>query len=262
MKGDREGEQRSYNVMTLADGSISDVTLTENTGAEKGKLMPTDIGMVVNDFLTEYFPDILDYNFTAKVEKQFDEIAEGAELWTTALHTFYNKFHPSVERTLAVKNVHKAGERLLGTDPASGKPVLVKIGRFGPVVQIGSADDAEKPRFAQLKKEQSIETLTLDEALELFKLPRALGVLDGEVVTVANGRFGPYVHVGKTYASLPNDVDPMTITQEEAVELIRAKREAEARRHLKRFPEEPELEILSGRFGPYICYKGSKYKIP
>ena len=262
VKGDREGEQRSYNVMTLADGSISDVTLTENTGAEKGKLMPTDIGMVVNDFLTEYFPDILDYNFTAKVEKQFDEIAEGAELWTTALHTFYNKFHPSVERTLAVKNVHKAGERLLGTDPASGKPVLVKIGRFGPVVQIGSADDAEKPRFAQLKKEQSIETLTLDEALELFKLPRALGVLDGEVVTVANGRFGPYVHVGKTYASLPTAVDPMTLTQDEAVELIRALREAEARRHLKRFPEEPELEILSGRFGPYICYKGSNYKIP
>lgn len=262
VKGDKPGEERSYNVLCLKDGAITDTMHTETVGAEKSKLLPTDTGLVVNDFLTEYFPDILDYNFTATVEKQFDEIAEGDKKWTNVLHTFYDKFHPSVESTLAVKNVHKAGERVLGTDPKSGKQVSVKIGRFGPVVQIGTAGEAEKPRFAQLGRDQSIETITLDEALNLFKLPRTLGDYEGQPVTVGSGRFGPYVHGGGIYVTLPKELDPMSITLDEAVDLLKGKLEEEAKRHIKKFPEEPELEIMNGRYGPYIAYKGSNYKIP
>ena len=204
----------------------------------------------------------MDYNFTASVEKQFDEIAEGDTKWTTIMKTFYKTFHPSVESTLAAKNAHKTGERILGDDPVSGKPVSVKIGRFGPVVQIGSAEDEEKPRFSPLKKGQSIETITLAEAMELFKLPRTLGEHEGKTVTVNAGRFGPYIYYSGTYTSLPKGVDPMEIELEEALELIKEKAEAEAKKHLKKFDEEPELEIMNGRYGPYIAYKGSNYKIP
>nr|WP_302829634.1 type I DNA topoisomerase [uncultured Bacteroides sp.] len=262
VKGEKEGQERAYNVLTLQDNQITDSTQTEITGAEKAKLLPTDTGTVVNDFLMEYFPNILDYNFTANVEKQFDEIAEGEEQWTTILEHFYTNFHPSVETTLATKNAHKAGERILGDDPASGKPVSVKIGRFGPVVQIGTAGDEEKPRFAQLKKDMSIETITLEEALELFKLPRTLGEYEGKTVTVGNGRFGPYIYNNGMYTSLPKTMDPMSITLDEAIELILKKKETEAQKHLKKFEEEPDLEILNGRYGPYITYKGSNYKIP
>lgn len=262
VKGEKEGKERNYNVLTLQDKTITDNTLTEMTGVEKAKLMPTDTGTVVNDFLLEYFPNILDYNFTANVEKQFDEIAEGGKQWTAILKHFYKDFHPSVESTLAAKKAHKVGERILGNDPASGKPVSVKIGRFGPVVQIGTAGDNEKPRFAQLKKDMSIETITLEEALELFKLPRTLGEYEGKTVTVGAGRFGPYVYNNGLYASLPKTMDPMVITLEEAIELILKKKETEAQKHLKKFEEDPDLEILNGRYGPYITYKGSNYKIP
>ena len=263
VKGEKPGKERKYDVLILEKGKdITEDTRTELTGAEKSKLLPTDIGMVVNDFLTEYFPDILDYNFTATVEKQFDEIAEGETKWTTVLDRFYRQFHPSVEKTLAAKNEHKAGERLLGTDPASGKPVSVKIGRFGPVVQIGSADDGEKPRFSRLEKGMSIETITLDEALKLFRLPRTLGEYDGAEIKVSSGRYGPYAQWKTMFASLPQGTDPLTVTLDEAVALIKEKQEAEAKRHIKKFDEEPELEIMNGRYGPYIAYKGSNYKIP
>ena len=263
VKGEKPGKERKYDVLTLEKGKdITEDTRTELTGAEKSKLLPTDIGMVVNDFLTEYFPDILDYNFTATVEKQFDEIAEGETKWTTVLDRFYRQFHPSVEKTLAAKNEHKAGERLLGTDPASGKPVSVKIGRFGPVVQIGSADDGEKPRFSRLEKGMSIETITLDEALKLFRLPRTLGEYNGAEIKVSSGRYGPYAQWKTMFASLPQGTDPLTVTLDEAVALIKEKQEAEAKRHIKKFDEEPELEIMNGRYGPYIAYKGNNYKIP
>ena len=261
-KGEKAGEERSYNVLALQNNEITDITQVEITGAEKAKLIPTDIGTVVNDFLMEYFPNILDYNFTASVEKQFDEIAEGEKKWTTILSNFYQGFHPSVENTLATKNAHKAGERILGQEPSSGKQVSVKIGRFGPVVQIGTASDSEKPRFAQLKKDMSIETITLEEALDLFKLPRTLGEYEGKTVTVGTGRFGPYIHNNGIYASLPKTIDPLEITLDEAIELIQNKKDAEAQKHIKKFEEEPELEILNGRYGPYITYKGSNYKIP
>ena len=261
-KGNKDGEERNFNVMTLKDNQIKDENHSEITGTEKAKLFPTDIGTVVNDFLTEYFPDILDFNFTASVEKDFDEIAEGGVQWTSIMKTFYDKFHPSVESTLAIKTEHKVGERMLGKDPESGKPISVKIGRFGPMVQIGTAEDEEKPRFAQMKKGQSMETITLEEALELFKLPRTLGEYEGKTVSVGVGRFGPYVLHNKVYVSLPKTMDPMEITLEEAEQLILEKRQKEAERHIKKFEEEPELEILNGRYGPYMTYKGSNYKIP
>ena len=261
-KGNKDGEERQFNVMTLKDHQIKDESHTEITGAEKAKLLPTDIGTVVNDFLTEYFPDILDFNFTASVEKEFDEIAEGEVKWTSIMKNFYDKFHPSVESTLAIKTEHKVGERILGEDPETGKPISVKIGRFGPVVQIGTVEDEEKPRFAQMKKGQSMETITLEEALELFKLPRTLGEYEGKTVSVGVGRFGPYILHNKVYVSLPKGLDPMEVTLEEAEQLILDKRQKEVERHIKKFEEEPELEILNGRYGPYITYKGSNYKIP
>lgn len=261
-KGDKPGVERSYHVLTLADNQIMAAERSELVGTEKSKLFPTDTGIVVNDFLLEYFPNIMDYNFTANVEKQFDEIAEGEKQWTSILKNFYKKFHPSVENTLATKSAHKAGERVLGEEPGSGKQVSVKIGRFGPVAQIGTADDEEKPRFAQLKKDMSIETVSLEEVLDLFKLPRTLGEYDGYTVTVGAGRFGPYIHFDKLYVSLPKEEDPLNISLDTAIELIQAKKMAEAQKHLKKFEEEPELEILNGRYGPYIAYKGTNYRIP
>ena len=261
-KGNKDGEERTFNVLTLKDSQIKDEDHSEITGAEKSKLFPTDTGTVVNDFLTEYFPDILDYNFTASVEKEFDEIAEGEVQWTSIMKTFYDQFHPSVEKTLSIKTEHKVGERILGEEPGTGKTVSVKIGRFGPVVQIGTVDDEEKPRFAQMKKGQSMETITLEEALELFKLPRTIGEYEGKTVSVGIGRFGPYIQHNKVYVSLPKTLDPMKVTLEEAKQLILEKRAKEAERHIKKFDEEPDMEILNGRYGPYIAYKGNNYKIP
>lgn len=261
-RGDKEGTERKYDVITLKGGNITETTKTEITGAERNKLFPTDVGIVVTDFLDENFPEIMDYNFTADVEKQFDEVAEGKKEWTGLMHDFYENFEPQVEKTLADKSGHKAGERQLGIDPQSGRPVFVKIGRYGPMVQIGQAGDEEKPVFATMKKGQSTETLTLEEALELFKLPRTLGEFEDKEVSVGAGRFGPYIkHDGK-YVSLPKDEDPLKVSLEKAVELILAKREAEAKRFIKSFEEDPEMEILNGPYGPHISYKKKNYRLP
>lgn len=261
-RGDKEGTERKYDVITLKGGNITETTKTEITGAERNKLFPTDVGIVVTDFLDENFPEIMDYNFTADVEKQFDEVAEGKKEWTGLMHDFYENFEPQVEKTLADKSGHKAGERQLGIDPQSGRPVFVKIGRYGPMVQIGQAGDEEKPVFATMKKGQSTETLTLEEALELFKLPRTLGEFEDKEVSVGAGRFGSYIkHDGK-YVSLPKDEDPLKVSLEKAVELILAKREAEAKRFIKSFEEDPEMEILNGPYGPYISYKKKNYRLP
>ena len=260
-KGDKKGEERRFEVDTLKGNIITPKTKKEMAGSEKGKLLPTDIGMVVNDFLLNNFSEIMDYNFTAKVEDQFDRIAEGKEEWQAMMKKFVKGFEPTVEKVMKARSEHKAGERELGTDPTSGKPVFVKIGRFGPVVQIGSADDEEKPRFAQMPKDKSIETITLDEALELFKLPRTVGDYEGTTVTIGAGRFGPYVLHAKKYVSLPKGADPMTVTLEEAIALIEEKRKEEQDRHIKVFDEDPKLELLKGRYGPYIAYDGKNYRI-
>ena len=261
-KGDKKGEERMFNIIKLLGGKIEKRMKKEVVGNEKGKLLPTDIGTVVNDFLMHSFPEIIDYNFTANVEKEFDEIADGRENWQSMMRDFYGKLEPMVDATLQEKNEYKVGERVLGEEPGTGKPVSVKIGRFGPMVQIGVANEAEKPRFAQLNKGQSIATITLEEALGLFKLPRTLGEFEGEAVTVGTGRFGPYVLHSKKYVSIPKDVDPMKIELEEAVRLIEERRKGEAASHLKSFAEDAELEVLNGRFGPYLKYKGINYKIP
>ena len=261
-KGNKTGETRKYNIITLKNGKITTKEGKETVGAEKAKLLPTDIGIVVNDFLFEYFPEIMDYNFTATVEKEFDEIADGKRHWADHISVFYKEFEPKVDSIIQTKKEHKVGERVLGNDPASGKPVSVKIGRFGPIVQIGSASDEEKPRFAQMKPGQTLETITLEEALGLFSLPRTLGELDGQTITIGAGRFGAYIKFGDTYVSLPKTHDPLTVTLEEATELIEAKKKSEAERIIKTFDEEPELQVLNGRFGPYIAYKGSNYKLP
>lgn len=266
VKGDKEGVQRTYMVLTLNKGRVTKKKQTETIGADRGKLLPTDIGTVVNDFLMECFPSVMDYNFTASVEKEFDAIADGEMIWTEAIDKFYKMFHPIVEQVAAVRTEHKVGERELGIDPKSGKPVFVKIGRFGPVAQIGIAKvddkDGEKPRFATLLKGQSIETITLEEALKLFELPRTVGEFEGKPITAAVGRFGPFVvHDGK-FTSIPKGLTPVSITLEEAIDLILKKRQTDEQRFIKKFDEEPELEILKGRFGPYINYKGKNYRIP
>jgi DNA topoisomerase-1 len=262
LREDIEGSKRECDMLRLENGSIKEQTITEVYGSEKSKLVPTDIGMVVNDFLIEYFPDIMNYNFTAQVEKEFDDIAEGDKQWKNVISTFYDKFNPSVNNAMSIKNEHKVGERILGTDPISGKPVSVKIGRYGPIVQIGSAEDEDKPRFAQMKKGQTIETITLDEALELFRLPRTLGEFEGNPVSVGTGRFGPYIRHDKFYVSLSGVADPLTITLEEAVKMIQDKRDAESKKVLKSFPGNQDLEVMNGRYGAYIAYQGSNYKIP
>ena len=262
VKGDKKGEERTYTIDTLSDNTITTIQKTEMAGSEKGKLLPTDIGTVVNDFLMEYFPGIMDYNFTANVEKKFDAIADGKEDWHKMLRDFYKGFEPTVEKTIKARSEHKAGERILGQEPSSGKPVSVKIGRYGPVVQIGTADDKDKPRFAQLPKELSIETITLDEALELFRLPRTAGQYEGTDVVIGAGRFGPYVLHNKKYVSIPKDKDPLTITLEEAVALISESRKIEQKRHIKAFTEDPKIEVMNGRYGPYIVYDGKNYRLP
>ena len=266
VKGDKEGVERAYTVVSLSKGKIEEAEKTETVGADRNKLMPTDIGTVVNDFLMEYFPDVLDYNFTASVEKEFDSVAEGELVWTKAIDKFYKIFHPIVEATAAVKTENKVGERELGIDPKSGNPVFVKIGRYGPVVQIGAAhaDDKEapKPQFASLMKGQSIDTITLEEALKLFDLPRTVGEYEGKVMVAAVGRFGPFIRHDGKFVSIPKDLNPLTITAEEAIALIEGKRVKDEQRFIKKFEEDPEMEILKGRFGPYISYQKANYRIP
>ena len=261
-KGDKKGTSRSFTIDNLKGNKITTSTKKEIVGNEKGKLLPSDIGIVVNDFLLQYFPDILDYGFTANVEKQFDQIAEGKAKWSTMIKKFYKEFEPVVEKTMNIRAEHKAGERQLGLDPKSGKPVFVKIGRYGPIVQIGSAEDSEKPLFAQLPSDKSMESITLDEALELFKLPRNLGEFEGKPVTIGAGRFGPYILHDKKFVSLPKTEDPLTVQLDKAVELIEEKRKQEQERHIQKFEQDPELEVMQGRFGPYICYKGKNYRMP
>lgn len=261
-KGDKEGTERPYTVLVLAGGKVQESTRTETVGSEKGKLMPTDVGLVVNDFLMEAFPGIMDYNFTANVEKEFDEVAEGKKNWKKLIQSFYKDFEPDVERSLEQQSSHKVGERSLGTDPASGKPVVVKIGRFGPMAQIGETGEEEKPRFARLATGQSIETITLEEALDLFKLPRVCGAFEGKDIVVSTGRFGPYVMHDKKFVSIPKNIDPLEITQEQAINLIVTKRNAEEQSILKTFEEQEGLQIRTGRFGPYIACNGKNFKIP
>ena len=261
-KGDKKGEERPYIIDTLRGIKITPTRKVELTGNEKGKLLPTDIGIVVNDFLMDNFPIIMDDNFTAKVEQEFGQNADGKEEWTDMMRSFDKEFEPTVDKVMNARSEHKAGERKLGDDPKTGNPVFVKIGRYGPVVQIGTADDDEKPRFAQLPADKSMETITLDEALELFKLPRTVGEFEGKNVTIGAGRFGPYVLHDKKYVSIPKDEDPLTLTLERAIELIEIKRKAEEERHLKKFDEDPKLEVLNGRYGPYIVYDGKNYRIP
>ena len=261
-KGNKEGVKRDFDVLVLKAGKITESTKSEMTGNEKAKLLPTDVGIVVNDFLMEYFPGIMDYNFTASVEKEFDEVADGEKEWTGMMDTFYQDFHPLVEKTSNTKTEHKVGERMLGTDPVSGKTVSVKIGRYGPIIQIGSVEDEEKPKFAQLPKGMALETITLEEALECFKLPRTLGDFEEKTVMVGVGRFGPYVRHNNAFVSIPKGTDPMSVTLEDAIALIQGKREATENKIIKTFEEEPGLQILNGRYGPYISYEKKNYKIP
>lgn len=257
-----EGVERVYNILTLKNGKIKDTDKKEIAGIDKNKLVPTDIGTVVNDFLVEFFPRIVDYNFTANVEKDFDTIAEGKQQWNSAIKDFYKVFHPIVEETMEMRMEHKAGERVLGQDPKTGRQVSVKIGRYGPLVQVGTPDEEDKPKFASLQKTQSIETITLEEALKLFDLPRSLGAFRDKEMTVGVGRFGPYIRHNNKFVSLPKGVDPLEITAEEAVELIEAKEKKDKEKIIKAFAEEPELQVLNGRYGPYIAYKKENYKIP
>jgi len=259
-KEDRDGDIRNYTFIELKKGSLNEQVLTEKVGTEKSKLFPTDIGIVVNDFLLESFPDILDYNFTASVERQFDQIADGDTQWNEVIAEFYSSFHPAVELA-GVWTKQKVGERILGTDPKTGKPVSVRIGRFGPIVQIGQAEDEEKPQFASLQKNQRMETISLEEALELFKLPRTAGEHEGKTVTVGVGRFGPYVRFDGVYVSIPKTLDPYTIDLNECVTLIDKKREDERNRVIQLFEAEG-IQVLNGRYGPYIVQNELNYRIP
>ena len=261
-KGERPGEPRRFVVLDMAGGKISRTEKTENTGSDRGKLIPTDTGTIVNEFLTRYFPNVLDYNFTAKVEERFDKIAEGDAEWSREIGDFYDVFHPEVKQASDMRLEHRVGERLLGQDPASGRNVYVKIGRFGPVVQIGESTDEEKPQFASLRRDQSVLDITLPEALKLFELPRTLGTFEDAEVSVGLGRFGPYVkHAGK-FVSIPRDKAPLDVTLDQAIALIEDKRQAETKKTVKEFAEDPDVKILNGRYGVYIHAAGNNYKIP
>ncbi len=261
-RGTKSGVKREYKIITLKKGKTTSTVKTENVGSEKGKLIPTDIGIVVNDYLTENFPDILNYNFTAKVEEEFDSIADGENTWNGAIATFYETFHPEVESASSQHSGNKVGERVLGTDPATGRRVSVKIGRFGPVVQIGTAEEEEKPIFASLMEGQTLSNITLEQALKLFALPRTLGTFEDKEIVIGVGKFGPYIRHDGKFTSLPKEYKPLEVTLEEAIQLIEAKRNEEQSRILKTFAEEPELQIINGRYGAYIAYKKSNYKLP
>ena len=261
-RGEDKGHKREYEIITLKDGKISKGKKSELYGVEKGKLVPTDVGMVVNEFLVQYFPSIMDFNLTAKVENEFDEVAKGNVVWNKEIADFYEDFHPTINDVSSMRLEHKVGERLLGNDPKTGLPIMVKIGRYGPLVQMGTADNEVKPRFASLQRGQSIETLTLDEAVKLFDLPRDLGEFEGATVTIGVGHYGPYVKHNGKFVSIPKEMSPTSITLEEAIDLIKAHREAEAKKVLKAFDENPDIKVMNGRFGPYIVYKKQNVKIP
>ena len=261
-RADREGQERNYVVLSSDGGAIKRQVRKELYGADKGKLVPTDVGIVVNDFLVAQFPSIVDYNFTASVESEFDTIAEGGNAWTGTIGSFYKDFHPTVERVSTERSEHRVGQRILGEQPGTGLQVSVSIGRYGPMAQLGTAEDEQKPRFASLQSGQSLETITLEEALSLFDLPKVIGEYEGEPLTVANGRFGPYVRHKAKYYSLPKDMDPLSCTQEQAIQLIQEKHASEEKSLLKAFAEDAELQIRDGRFGPYMKYKGENYKLP
>ncbi|MBR2619070.1 MAG: type I DNA topoisomerase, partial [Paludibacteraceae bacterium] len=262
VKTDREGEVRNYHVLRLQNNQLTEENLTEVVGTEKSKLFPTDTGSVVNDYLQDHFNYILDYNFTANIEQELDLVAEGKEAWKTTIDNFYQVFHPLIETSLKERTEHRVGERILGIDPASGKEVSVKISRYGVVAQIGSATDSEKPRFASLKTGQSIETITLEEALELFKLPRTIGMWEEKEIKASVGRFGPYLAHSGSFCSIPKTMDPMSITLEEAIELLLAKRNADANKVVKTFEEDAEMRLLNGRYGVYLCKNKTNYKLP
>ena len=261
-RGEKEGTPRDYLTLTLVDGNITEEERTELTGSEKGKFVPTDIGIIVTEFLTQNFPDILDYNFTANTEGRFDEIAQGNLKWDKEIGNFYDIFHPAVDKALVFTEGPRFGERILGNDPTTGEPVSVKIGRFGPVVQIGTSDSEEKPRFASLLKGQSIADITLEEALKLFEFPRTLGEFEGKEVVVGVGRFGPYVRHDGKFTSIPKDIAPGELTLESAIELIEEKRAKDSQKTILTFDEEPDMQVLNGRYGPYISYKKKNYKLP
>lgn len=261
VKEDKKGTTRNMIQLKLKDGSVTRQTVREKYGYEKGKLSPTDIGIIVNDFLEQHFQNIMNFNFTASVEKEFDEIAEGTLDWPSMIKRFYTPFHSRVERSTQTSERSK-GEKILGKDPATGKPVSVKIGRFGPIAQIGKAGDEEKPRFASLLKGQSLESITLEQALDLFRLPRNIGRFEDEEMVVGVGKYGPYIRHRSKFYSLTGTDDPYTIKSDRAIGIIREKRAQEENRNIKQFEEEPELQILNGRYGPYISYKKKNYRIP
>lgn len=262
IRGDKKGEERRFKTAVLKGNKITEKEKKEIVGNEKGKLIPTDIGIVVNDFLIQNFPNIMDYHFTAKVEDRFDSIAQGKKEWNNMIKEFYKDFSPTVDHVMNARSEHKAGERLIGNDPKTGEPVYVKIGRFGPVVQIGEVDNKNKPRFAQLPADKSITSITLDEALELFKLPRTVGEYEGEEVKIGVGKYGPYIYHAKKYVSIPKTEDPYTIDLEKAISVIDEKRSQEEQKHIKIFDTQPTMEILNGRYGPYITCEGKNYRIP
>jgi DNA topoisomerase-1 len=261
VKEDRSGRERNYHVYTLKNDQVSHHLKTEITGAERAKMFPTDIGTVVTDFLVLNFKDVLDYNFTAYVEKEFDDIASGQLKWNAMIEEFYGPFHKTVEQT-EKESERATGERILGKDPASGHTVLVRIGRFGPMVQIGTTEEVEKPRYAKIRSNQRLENISLEEALDLFRLPRNIGVFEEQEVVVSIGRFGPYVRHNDAFYSLTKEDDPYTVSLERAVEVIHAKRKALAERVIKVFDEDSEVQVLKGRWGPYISYKGNNLRIP
>jgi DNA topoisomerase-1 len=261
VKEDRQGTQRAYNMIIMKDHALRDEIKTEAVGYEKGKLFPTDIGGLVTSFLVQNFDNILDYNFTATVEEEFDEIAEGQLVWQEMLKEFYFPFHNKIEDTLETSKKIK-GEKLLGNDPSTGLNVYVKIGRFGPMAQLGETDNTDKPRFAALKKGQSIETITLEETLDLFKLPRSLGEFESSEMVVSIGKYGPYIRHNSSFYSLPKQDDPLEVTLERAVEVIHEKRQEEIRKLIRKYTEDPDIKVLNGRYGPYISFKKENYKIP
>lgn len=261
VKEDREGKERKYRVYSLSNNEISAYTKTEITGAERNKLFPTDIGMMVNDFLVEHFQGIVDFNFTAKVEKEFDEIAQGLKDWTKMLRGFYDPFHKEVKETLETAE-RASHERILGTDPETGKTVLVRVGRFGPLVQIGAQDDEEKPRFASLRSGQMIETITFEEAMDLFKLPKKVGVFEDNEMFVAIGRFGPYIRHNDAFYALPKGTDPFEVEEEQAIEIIKTKRQKDLDKIIRTFDENPDVRIEQGRWGPFIRFGKQNVKIP
>jgi DNA topoisomerase-1 len=262
VKEDRDGKTRNFKVLTLKDQHIKQEEKTENTGAERGKLFPTDIGAVVNDFLVQHFKGIVDFHFTANVEKQFDEIAQGLKEWTAMIKNFYYPFHEGVESTIQTADKAR-GERDLGVHPESGKKMSVRIGRYGPFVQVGDSDnEEEKPQYASLRTGQMIETITLEDALELFKLPKKVGLYEDKEMTVAIGKFGPYIKHNSSFYSLPKGVDPMGVTEQQAIEIIVEKRKKDAEKLIKTFEENAEVKILNGRWGPYIEFEKLNVKIP